>query len=168
MLFQRLFKLKYVPLSHLLQYSIKSHVLTPKKTQSFLLWSIVWDDGAQENVNYSTHTAFIPFLLHLFSLALKMYNTSLSWKQKQNNLSLFMNWCLFWNPIRMGGEGKKNNRPISFFIFLLGCFSPLGAAGRNPAIGIVRENTFRETSQFSTVIHQDPREEALVHGGIMS
>lgn len=67
----------------------------------------------------------------------------------------------------MGGEGKKA-RPISSFIFLLGCFSPLGAAGRNRAIGIVRENTFQETSQFSTVIQQDPREAALMHGGIMS
>lgn len=67
-----------------------------------------------------------------------------------------------------GRRRERKTRPISFFIFLLGCFSPLGAAGRNPVIGIVRENTFQETSQFSTVIQQDPREKALVRGGIMS
>lgn len=68
----------------------------------------------------------------------------------------------------MGGEEKKKTDPSVSFFFLLGCFSPLGAAGRNPAIGIVGENTFWENSQFSTVIQQDPREEALVRGGIMS
>lgn len=67
-----------------------------------------------------------------------------------------------------GRRRERKARPISVFIFLLGCFSTLGAAGRNPAIGIVRENTFWDTSQFSTVIQQDPREEALMCGGVMS
>lgn len=67
-----------------------------------------------------------------------------------------------------GRRRKKKPDPSVSFFFLLGCFSPLGAARRNPAIGIVGENTFWENSQFSTVIQQDPREEALVRGGIMS
>lgn len=59
---------------------------------------------------------------------------------------------------------EEKNQPISFFICLLGCLSLLGAAGRNPTIGTARQNTFWETSQFSTVIQRGPRAEALVLG----
>lgn len=64
-----------------------------------------------------------------------------------------------------GGGGRKH---ICFFICVLGCLSPLGAVGRNPAIGTARQKAFRETALFRTVIQRGPRAEALVHCGIGS
>lgn len=63
------------------------------------------------------------------------------------------------------GGGRKH---IGCFICMLGCLSPLGAAGRNPVIGTARQKVFWEASVFRNVIQQGPGAEALVHRGVRS
>lgn len=64
-----------------------------------------------------------------------------------------MKRCQFWNLIR-GGGGKH----IGCFICMLGCLSPLGAAGGNPAIGTARQKCFGRLPYsemwFSRVLEQ--------------
>lgn len=156
-----------MPLSHWVQYSIKSCLYTQEDpVLPFVKHSLEIMELRKMEITAPMLFKFLFFCIY-FPWHLKY--TIIHCLGNKNTTTFLYSWTDVCFEISSGWEEKeKKPRLISFFTFLLSCFSPLGAAGRNRAISIVRENTFWETSQFSTVFQQDPREETLVRSGIMS